>query len=79
MATNDTVTVGRFVTWHELPLDRTYRFRIVKPEHMRPEDRRKNMPANAPIAKALLGKRSGDRATVETPAGVKTLTVREVR
>ena len=48
-------------------------YRIVGIDEARPEDGR--VPWTSPVARALMGKRAGDQATVKLPQGGKRLTV----
>ena len=72
------IAIGSTVTWHELPLDRRFTMRIVRPQHMKPDRIGKDLPANSPIAKAIIGLATGDVVEVDTPVGTKTVTIMEV-
>jgi transcription elongation factor GreA len=56
-----------------LPDDTTERFQIVHPVEVGLDEQR--VSAHAPLARAVLGHRPGDRVTVTTPSGVYGCTV----
>jgi transcription elongation factor GreA len=48
-------------------------------DHVEADPRLGRLSQTSPVGSALLGHKTGDQITVETPAGVRTLTIVEVR
>lgn len=63
----DVVTLGRSVTFVELPDEEEETYSIVGSAEANPLEGK--ISNDSPIAKALLGKRVGDEVTISTPGG----------
>jgi transcription elongation factor GreB len=70
------VAFGRWVTVEDEAGERAS-WRVVGPDEA--DAKRRLVSVDAPLARALLGKRAGETATVRRPAGEVELTVVEVR
>jgi transcription elongation factor GreA len=66
-ANSDTVTLGKSVTFIELPDGEEETYTIVGSAEADPFEGR--ISNDSPIAKSLLGKKIGDEVTVQTPGG----------
>ena len=64
---NDTVTLGKSVTFIELPDGEEETYTIVGSAESDPFEGK--ISNDSPIAKSLLGKKVGDEVTVQTPGG----------
>jgi transcription elongation factor GreA len=70
---NDTVQHGSTVSYTDRETNRRQTFRIVSAHEARPAEG--SLSAASPIAQALIGRRVGDVIELETPKGVRTLSV----
>ena len=66
-ANSDTVTLGKSVTFIELPDGEEETYTIVGSAEADPFEGR--ISNDSPIAKSLIGKKIGDEVTVQTPGG----------
>jgi transcription elongation factor GreA len=69
----DTVQHGSTVSYTDRATNRRQTFRIVSPNDASPSEG--SLSVASPIAKALIGRRVGDVVELETPKGLRTLTV----
>lgn len=74
---SDVVTIGSTVTYREIDSKQEMSFKIVGSAEANPFDAK--ISNESPIAKSLLGKRSGDKASVATPKGMVEVTIVNVQ
>jgi|SRR5947209_10629195 len=72
----ETVQHGSTVSYTDRQTNRQQTFRIVSPHDARPGEGA--LSAASPVARSLIGCRAGDTITVQTPAGVRTLSIDSV-
>lgn len=75
--TEDIVTLGKSVTFIELPDGEEETYTIVGSVEADPFEGK--ISNDSPIAKSLLGKKVGDEVTVQTPGGDLTVRIIEVK
>jgi transcription elongation factor GreA len=73
---SDAVGHGSTVSYTDRASGRRQTFRIVAPNDASPSDG--SLSAASPIAQALMGRRVGEVVELETPKGIRTLTVDEI-
>ncbi|MFE8703263.1 transcription elongation factor GreA [Cytobacillus sp. FJAT-54145] len=74
---SDTVTLGRSVTFVELPDGEEETYTIVGSAEADPFEGK--ISNDSPIAKSLMGKRVGDQVTVQTPGGEMSVRITEIK
>jgi len=74
---SDVVHIGSTVTYRENETQKEMSFKIVGSAEANPFDAK--ISNESPLAKSLLGKRSGETAMVTTPKGVIEVTVTDVQ
>ncbi len=74
---NENVHIGSVVTVYNSLLDEDVAYNIVSASEAEPEDNK--ISDESPVGKALLGKQSGDKVTVDLPNGSQfTLEIKEI-
>ena len=73
LATQDVVQHGSTVSYTDRETSRTQTFKIVSPHDARPSEGA--LSATSPVARALLGRSVGDVIEVQTPTGVRALSL----
>jgi len=73
----DKVKFGAYVTLTDVESDRELTYRIVGPSEASTE--KGTISVTSPMAKALIGRSSGDEVQVHAPGGVRTYEIAEVR
>ncbi|AGX05616.1 MULTISPECIES: transcription elongation factor GreA [Bacillaceae] len=76
-ASGDTVTLGRSVTFVELPDGEEESYTIVGSAEADPFEGK--ISNDSPIAKSLMGKRVGDEVTVQTPGGDMSVRITSIK
>lgn len=76
-ASGDTVTLGRSVTFIELPDGEEESYTIVGSAEADPFEGK--ISNDSPIAKSLMGKRVGDEVTVQTPGGDMSVRITSIK
>lgn len=74
---SDTVTLGRTVTFVELPDGEEETYSIVGSAEADPFEGK--ISNDSPIAKSLLGKKVGDQVTVQTPGGEMNVRITTIK
>ncbi|MBT2754635.1 transcription elongation factor GreA [Mesobacillus foraminis] len=74
---SDTVTLGRTVTFIELPDGEEETYSIVGSAEADPFEGK--ISNDSPIAKSLLGKKVGDQVTVQTPGGEMNVRITTIK
>lgn len=73
----DVVSLGRTVTFVELPYDDEESYSIVGSAEANPLEGK--ISNDSPIAKALLGKKVGDEVSIATPGGEMIVKITDVK
>ncbi len=75
----DSVSLGNIVTYKDLDEKKEYTYKIVGVGADPLDEKSPSISASSPIAKNLLGKKVGQKVTLDVPSGKKNLQIKEIK